>query len=197
MRTLVFDTETTGKCNFKMPPDAPVQPYPVQLAVLYYHDRELLSHLNLICCPMKGEAQVLSDPEAANVHGITDELAKKCGIPMKMIAAIFNNMLRQADRIVAHNLNFDVRIMAGTYLRSGFPSDQLSVPARVCTMLSSKDVLKLPGKFGEHKWPTLDEAYRTMVDKNGFENAHDALADAKACAAILWALEDGKHLLKS
>lgn len=197
MRTLVFDTETTGKCNFKLPPDAPVQPYPVQLAVLYYKDRDLLSHLNLICCPMKGDVQVLSDPEAASVHGITDEIARTCGVPMKMVAAMFNNMLKQADRIVAHNLNFDIRIISGAYLRSGFPTDQLGVPTRVCTMQSSMDVLKLPGKYDKYKWPTLDEAYRTMVNKDGFENAHDALADAKACADILWALEDAGHLLKS
>lgn len=194
MRTLVFDTETSGKCNFKLPPDNPVQPYIVQLAALLYDGRQLMAHLNLICCPMIGPDQVLIPKEATDVHGITDDVAKRMGVPMKMIAAMFNNFLKVSDRIVAHNMDFDTRIMAGTYLRSGFPVDQLAIPHRVCTMKAAEPVLKLPGLYGKYKWPSLDEAYKTLVDKEGFDNAHDALADAKACAAILWALEDAGHI---
>ena len=92
-------------------------------------------------------------------------------------------------------MDFDIRIMANTYLRSGFPIDSLQVPKRICTMQASTDVLKLPGKFaGKHKWPTLDEAYRHLVDPAGFDGAHDALVDTKACAEVLWKLEDAGHI---
>ena len=57
-------------------------------------------------------------------------------------------------------------------------------------MLSSMPVLKLPGRYGNYKWPKLEEAYKFLVDPAGFEDAHDALVDVKACAAVLDALEE-------
>lgn len=196
MRTLIYDTETTGVVDWKKAVEAPSQPYIVQLAALMYDDRKLVGAINLLCNPVDGTgARVMIPAEATKVHGISNEMVEATGLPLKTIAAIFNSMIRNTDRLVAHNMDFDSRIMAGTYLRSGFPIDSLQVPHRVCTMKASENVLKLPGKFaGKYKWPTLDEAYRHLVDPAGFDGAHDALVDAKACAEVLWKLEDAGHI---
>jgi DNA polymerase III epsilon subunit-like protein len=195
MRTLIYDTETTGKMNFKVDPAAPNQPYLVQLAALLYEDRELAASINVLCCPTDAQGVVVQIPEeATSVHGITNDRVMTCGLPMKTVGALFNNLMRKADRIVAHNMDFDIRVVSGLYVRSGFPIDSLQMPQRVCTMKASENVLKLPGLYGKYKWPTLDEAYRHLVDPNGFDGAHDALVDTKACAEVLWKLEDAGHI---
>jgi hypothetical protein len=48
--------------------------------------------------------------------------------------------------------------------------------------------LKLPNSRGGYKWPTLDEAYRVLVDPSGFKDAHDAMADTRACRGVYYAL---------
>lgn len=190
-RTLVFDTETTGKADFKSSYASAHQPQVVQLAALAYEDRRLVGSLNVI---VKATCEI--PQEAIDVHGITKQLNDEMGMSPRVVLPFFNNWVKWADRIVAHNLKFDMLIMLAAYAREGFPVESLSKPARVCTVLSTMDVLKLPGKYGSHKWPTLDEAYRFLVDKNGFDGAHDALVDAKACAEVLWKAEDAGAILK-
>lgn len=182
--------------DWKKAVEALSQPYIVQLAALVYDDRKLVGAINLLCNPVDATgSRVMIPAEATKVHGISNEMVESTGLPLKTIAAIFNSLVRNTDRLVAHNMDFDSRIMAGTYLRSGFSIESLQVPKRVCTMKASENVLKLPGKFpGKFKWPTLDEAYRHLVDPAGFDGAHDALVDAKACAEVLWKLEDAGHI---
>ncbi len=43
--------------------------------------------------------------------------------------------------------------------------------------------------FQKKKWPKLQEAYKALVNSDGFTGAHSADADAKACLEILRALE--------
>ena len=57
-----------------------------------------------------------------------------------------------------------------------------------CTMLNTVEIVKIPGRKG-YKWPKLDEAYRILVDPDGFEGAHDALADVKACRKVFYNLK--------
>ena len=58
-------------------------------------------------------------------------------------------------------------------------------------MMASSFVLKLPGRFGNsYKWPKLSEAYETLVDEEGFEGAHDAMADVRACRAVYYKLKE-------
>lgn len=191
MRTLIFDTETTGLCDFKAYYDAPQQPHLVQLAALLYEERRLIGALNVIVKP-----NVLIPQKASDVHGITDVMADAVGLSPRVVLPFFNKWVVKADRIVAHNLKYDMMIMCGAYHREGYPVDNLQLPSRVCTVLSTMDILKLPGKYGSFKWPTLDEAYRFLVNKDGFDGAHDALVDAKACADVLWKAEDAGAILK-
>ncbi len=54
-------------------------------------------------------------------------------------------------------------------------------------MLGSMNFCKIPGRFGNYKWPTLSELHIKLFGKD-FENAHDALADITATADCFWEL---------
>lgn len=194
MLTLVFDTETTGKADFKQKHRLHIQPYLVQLGAQLYHDRRLVAEVNILGDPSFKGDRVSIPPGATEVHGITDELIEAASFDYKLVVPIFNNLVKKADRLVAHNMEYDFLIARAMFTRIAASHDALLEIPKVCTMKSSETVLKLPGKYG-YKWPSLDEAYRALVDADGFEGAHDAMEDVRACAAVLFALEDAGHPL--
>ncbi len=188
MRTLVYDTETTGLWNFKSDFRDPNQPRPVQVAGLLFDDREEVASFNILV-----HAGVPSHPKALEVHGKSEQLLSMFGLEEPTATAIFTNFLKRADRVVAHNLIYDFNIMQGAYERSG--KDGCVIPSEVipiCTMLSAVQICRIPHPNGRagFKWPKLEEAYPILVDEAGFSDAHDALADTRACAKVLFALED-------
>ncbi len=178
---LFFDTETSGMINRKLPAADPSQPRLVQLgALLMERDMTPRAEISLL---VESEG-VKFHPKAVEVHGITEEMADRAGVPMLVALALFSNLCRRADLIVAHNMDFDAGIMACQYHRVDKP-DPLKFPHLTleCTMKALTPILKLPGKFKDYKWPSLDESHRFFFDK-GVEGAHDALADVHACARV-------------
>lgn len=185
-RTLIFDTETAGICDHKTT-DHEKQPHPVQLACILVQGDNVVNMASVIINP-----EVKIPATASAVHGITNDVADNVGIGLRAAAGLFINFLNRADRIVAHNIDFDI-IVTEALLARQLPDYDLSTYRqlpRICTMLSSTELCKLPGKYG-YKWPKLEEAYKLLVDPEGFEGAHDALADVKACWKLLSKLEDG------
>lgn len=81
---------------------------------------------------------------------------------------------------MAHNLRFDRLLMDSEYLRLG---RQPRWPRTFCTMLTCTDIVRAPGHRGGHKWPTLEEAHYHFFRRPP-ANAHDAMADIRACMAI-------------
>ncbi|MFP6639371.1 MAG: 3'-5' exonuclease, partial [Myxococcota bacterium] len=47
----------------------------------------------------------------------------------------------------------------------------------------SSDLLRLPGREGQFKWPTLAEAYEHFSGQP-LQGAHDALVDSEACLTV-------------
>lgn len=90
---------------------------------------------------------------------------------------MFYNAKQQCDILVAHNLNFDHRIVWAEFIRAG--RQPRSGLHKICTMQKSTNVTKIPSARG-YKWPKLEELYRHLFAKE-IENAHDALADVVAC----------------
>ena len=180
---LFFDTETTGFYNNKLANDDPLQPYIVQLgAVLDNEKGRTVAQLDVILQLPAG----ITIPEAAsNVHGIYLADTRTCGVSAISAIAIFNNLASRAKMLVAHNLEFDYNLLLTAFARAG--GSPTFRPEKFCTMKASTDVLKLPAKWG-YKWPKLIEAYKALVDADGFEDAHSALADAMACRAVYYAL---------
>ncbi len=178
MIDLIFDTETTGFPYRNSSIDDPRQPHLVQLAVIMAKGDDLmLAWDTIIKCP-------IDIPEGAyDVHGITTEKSQAEGIDLKEAIGKFDRLLLTADRVVCHNVNFDVKIMSYAYCRADIVNTLMDF-SKVCTMKTATPIMKSLGK----RW-TLQETYRSLVDEAGFEAAHSADADAMACWKVLRALE--------
>jgi DNA polymerase III subunit epsilon len=187
MRDLIFDCETTGLVNHKTP-DHTVQPYPVQLAMILVEDQQVRAMASVLVNP---GPDISIDPGAANVHKITREVIDNLGISMAAATGLFINFLNKADRVVGHNVDFDLIVCEAMIFRTlaNFEMDRFREKPRVCTMNSTTNLCKLPGKYG-YKWPKLEEAYKLLVDPAGFKGAHDALQDVLACWKLLQYLEE-------
>lgn len=186
-RILFFDTETTGKANFKRAFNHPTQPHLVQLGALLVdaESRKDLAKISLLTLPDIWSA---IDPGATATHGITTEDCQRFGVPSPVVYLLFNNLVKQADRIVCHNAQFDIMIMRALGHRLGKP-DRLASADTFCTMRAYTPICGLPGPYG-HKWPKLQEAFAHVFDGATFEGAHDALADVIPTKAIYFELPE-------
>lgn len=185
MKRLYFDTETTG---FLAKEGTPVSKTPsiCQIAAILvddFHGEQ--ASMNFLIKP-----NGWTIPAAVSVvHGITTEKAAFFGIPIRAAMVSFSHLCRAADQVVAHNISFDLAFV-------GYEMDKLGVHSVVhekpifCTMAGSQDACKIPGKYaGSYKRPKLIEAHTALLGV-GFEDAHDALADVRACQRIHRALID-------
>ena len=187
MISLIFDTETTGFIKKKQSVKSPDQPYLVELAFeLYCSERnEVMSDYSVII-----DCGVPSSEGALAAHGITLEMTQKYGVKALAALAAFNNAAKQADRIVGHNLDFDMFMMQIEYTRLNQSFETLLTTRQFCTMHATTDICKLPGRYGKYKWPKLDEAYRHLVDKDGFASAHRAKFDVMATRKLMVAIDN-------
>lgn len=189
---LFFDTETTGKADFRAGPEAPHQPRIVQLAAILTDPcaREIMA-MNVIIRP---DGWTIPE-ETSAIHGITTEFAEQVGVPIKTALGIFGRMKRSATRYVAHNIDFDLLLIQSEFFRAFnqtaiIPADQL-----FCTMKSATSVCQIPSPNfpGEFKWPKLIEAHHFAFGTS-FEGAHDALTDVRACVKVyFWLTNPNKQ----
>lgn len=182
---LFFDTETTGKADFRSAPDADHQPRLVQLGAILTDDAgKELSAINLIVKPSGFEIP----EEASRVHGITTQIATDYGVDLEVALPIFERLAKKPQVIAAHNIEFDLLIMRGELLRFGVEEDPFDGAKFFCTMQAMTPICKLPGNYGDYKWPRLQEAHKHAFGSE-FEGAHDAMADVRACARLyFWLL---------
>lgn len=54
-----------------------------------------------------------------------------------------------------------------------------------CPMLLSKDILKLPGKYGDYKWPKVTECMQYFFPEEDYEEEHRGFSDAMDEARIV------------
>ena len=120
---------------------------------------------------------------AAKVHGITTEILRRDGIPARMVYQPLAAMFERAQRVVAFNVKFDSLVLRAFCAKLGRP-DLLAGKSIHCAMLEMKDVLKIPGKFGDYKWPSLAEAYAHVTCGEEIANAHDAMSDVRATVVV-------------
>lgn len=184
MAKLFFDTETTGLVQKRLPATDEGQPNLVQLAaILYDDDWNEVNSLNCIVYPRAWEV-----PEAAsNVHKITTEKASKYGININAAYNAFYDMVEIADKVVAHNADFDVTVMRRASVVCGDGSDPFEGKQVMCTMKAATNVVQVlharPRHAKDWKFPKLEECYRHFYNEE-LEGAHDALVDVRACVRV-------------
>ncbi len=181
MIALFFDTETTGFKSSTFTPEI------VQIGALLQdtETKRVLAELNVIVTPNNPIPEVVS-----NIHGITDDIAARHGVPQIIAETAFTHLAKLADVVVAHNIAFDLGIIHDVWPMA---SQHLENREQFCTMRKATDVCKLPpakhysGHVGKHKPPKLVEAYTYFFDQP-FDNAHDAMADVRACRDVYFKL---------
>ena len=182
---LFFDTETTGlPKNWKAAvEDLDNWPRMVQLAWVFCDQGgNTISKNNYIIKP----DGFLIPKEAAQVHGITTARANKEGVNIKNVLIEFEDLVNQADYLVAHNISFDEKIVGAELLRSQMVN-KTEQKNKICTMQQSTNFCAIEGSRG-YKWPKLAELYYQLFGLT-FDDAHDAVADINATAECFWELK--------
>ncbi len=176
---LAFDTETTGINNPRL-----VKLGAVLIEITDDGPREH-SLVSLIVRPSGYEIP----EEAARVHGISTEMALAVGVPLTVAISALTHLWANAELRVAHNLEFDDKVVDGAMYALGRAST-LPRPPGVCTKELAAPVLNLPptarmlaAGYDKPKPPSLAECYRFLFNEE-LPGAHGALADARACARV-------------
>ena len=112
MKILVFDTETTGlpKTKFISPSTLDQWPYIVQFSFIIYDSllNDIVESKDDI---IKLPENVLIPEESTKIHNITNELSQKSGLQINEILNVFFDHLRNVDRLVGHNIEFDLNMI--------------------------------------------------------------------------------------
>lgn len=181
---LIFDTETSDKAEFKKPFTDEKQPHIAQLAAILFDEKgEVTNSLNLLIKP-DGWSM---GKEASDINRLTNERLNAQGVPLIVAMDCFSHLCKNAKVLSAFNINFDYLVCNSAYHRLQKPHSFAHLKQE-CVMEAFTNICKLPGKFGNYKWPKLTEAFN-HVYKRSFEGAHDALTDVKATGQLYFHLK--------
>lgn len=192
---IFFDTETTGlPKNYKAPAtDTDNWPRVTQLAwQVYDEDGKLIRER---CNLIKPDGWVIPDEEFFRKNNMSTERCEKEGVRLIDILEDFVQQVDVAEYLVAHNMSFDDKVIGAEMVRMklGFRAE----PKKLCTMQESTTFCRMqPFRYGTYKWPTLIELHEKLFNE-GFDGAHDALADVRACARSFFELKKRNVILKS
>jgi len=191
MKVLVFDTETTGLPVDQNAPltDSAKWPYIIQLSFMVFDTdtKEILEYSDHI---IRLADSVYISPESIAIHQITRQRSQTDGIPIQQALANLAENMRDTDIIVAHNINFDKRMLIVEFHRNNIKNflyhNNLPI-LEYCTMQRTTALCKLPAydkKTGElyksYKWPTLAEIHEHLFG-NKPRGTHNAIADVMIC----------------
>ncbi len=185
---LFFDTETTGTPLKYNVPSYNTENWPrlVQLSwILMTEDCEKVTEKNYIVKP----DGFTIPKEVSDIHKITTQYALACG---RELGSVIDDFLRDFNKskfIVGHNIEFDKKILGAELVRLG-KFDTMNTKKSLCTMKSSVDFCKIPGKYG-FKYPKLQELYFKLFGRN-FVEAHNAINDVEATQQCFWELRKRK-----
>ena len=184
---LFFDVETTGMPrSWKAPmTDTFNWPRVVQIAwQLYDENRMLLETQDFI---IKPEGWVIPY-EAERIHKISTERAITEGKPVAEALEAFKKVIKKAEYVIAHNIDFDAKVIGAEFIRKDISHDLFNTE-QFCTMRESTHYCKIPGRAGSYKWPKLDELHQKLFGAK-FADAHNALVDVQATSNCFFKLLD-------
>lgn len=180
---LYFDTETSGKANYRAPFGDASQPHLAQIAAILMDAGEIISSINLY---IKRNGWSMSQG-ATDANGITDKMLDAYGVPLIVALGCFSNMCKLADERVAFNIDFDELVTQTEAIRLG---KELSISHMRChcAMKHSMDRCKIPNPNyrpgrDQYKWPSLEEAFQHEFGYM-FEGAHNGMRDTMAVAKL-------------
>ena len=184
---LVFDTETTGLFDFKLPADAPGQPRLASVAFIVADElgREISRNKHYI----KPDEWEMS-PETGAINGLTTEFLAENGVPVSAVLDEYVDHVAFGLIVAAFNVQFDAKMMRAE-LRRASRDDRFETTPNTCIMRSLKPYGAEGLVIKNGQYVKLEAACAHFGILNA--DAHDAMADAEAARAILEILiRDGR-----
>lgn len=183
MKTLFFDFETTGVLLRREPLSHPDQPRAVSVGMLLVADG--IGTIGQAKFMIKPSGFTIPD-DVVKIHGITTEIATQHGVPCQVAMQVLNHFAHKADECVAFNADFDYKLLQIESMRIE-RAHHMPLEKVRCCMLPYKDLLKIPGRYGDYKWPSLDEVcgFLGIVREGG----HDALGDVYTTMRVWYELK--------
>lgn len=147
---LFFDTETTGLPRNWKAPVTNVSNWPRMVQVAWILSNKKGERIHSESMIIKPEDYQIPE-KASKIHGITTEKAIEEGKDLEEVLIQFNDLIEQTKFIVAHNINFDEKILGAELIRKNIKSNFNNRP-KICTMKNTTDFCRIPGPYG-FKWP--------------------------------------------
>lgn len=133
--------------------------------------------------------------QKSKYHRIDQQQVNKDGIRMHEFVEFIKNKLEKVNLIVAHNVKFDINIMASEMYRHGLIDEAKKITniRTFCTAKTTSTLTKIKIKTRngvKYKSPKLIELYRFLFNKNpdNMANLHDAIADCEVLAKCFFRL---------
>ena len=195
MRTLVFDSETTGlsKTQIISPSTIHLWPHVVQFSYIVF-DTESNKIVKIKDSIIKVPDGFIITEENAKIHGITTEISLAKGTSLLPVLEEFFADFDSADHIVGHNVSFDINMIKAELQRLIMNSSDKKIEDYLttintstkfyCTMQETIELcaIEMKDKYGRpyKKFPKLVELYQKMFDVTP-KNLHNSLNDVIVC----------------
>jgi DNA polymerase-3 subunit epsilon len=172
-KLLFFDTETTGipknwKASYL---DTNNWPRLVQIAWIVSDEfGNVITRNSFIIRP----DNFIISKEASDIHRITTETAIRNGEDIRAVLELFNEAISQSEYIIAHNIDYDINIVACELFRLNVDSD-IFEKQQICTMKQTTNYCAISGPYG-YNWPKLSDLHYKLFNSS-FSEAHDASVD--------------------
>lgn len=195
-RVLVFDTETTGLPQTKIinPDTLHLWPHIVQFSYIIYElKNNVIIKLNDNI--IKLQEGIIIPEESIKIHGITNEICYNLGINKIDAFNSFFEDLKNVDKIVGHNIIFDINMLKVELLRIIYTNKSINEDNRIyrdylfaitnfkniyCTLQNSIVLcnIKVISKYGKPylKYPKLIELHEKLFNTTP-NNLHNSLND--------------------
>ena len=199
---MFFDTETVGSLDNMYEKGPNVEPYHpwtplerqphmIQLSFVVFHPKTYVIK-DFYCGYVKLDNMELMTEEAFTHNHISRETCEKHGRPILEVLRRFYAAYSRADRLIAHNIKFDRKIILFECMRNRGDIRQhcpelgplfkiTKKPEAVeqyCTMWETTKFCKLVKKNGQTgKPPRLIELYRILFKDDPPEPLHNAVID--------------------
>lgn len=202
MSLILFDLETTG-----LPSRAGLQfgQYHPYTDTSKYSDARIVQISYMVCDDALNTVSMhdsiinsagLFKITNSHIHGITDDISTQTGEDFDCVMARFEEALRGAKTVMAHNADFDVNVLKAELFHRGHARllEALCMKHVVCTMKACKSVVNALNVYNRQKNPTLRELYEFAMEQK-MEKAHDSKYDVINMHAAVKSLFD-RHLFE-
>ena len=196
MKFLVFDTETNGlpQTKYISPDTLQFWPHIVQFSYIIF-DSSLNDIIETKDYIIKLPNNVVILEELSKIHGITNEISEKSGTHLVKVLDEFFNDLRNVDKLIGHNIEFDINMIKVELMRfineKNLNREKINICKNnlhylmnykdiCCTLKDSIEVcnIQLISKLGKPylKYPKLSELHEKLFNKIP-NNLHNSFID--------------------